>query len=156
MTAYFFDTSAYVKRYVRERGSDLILSLCRNDQHELFLCRLACPEVVAALTRRFRDGDLSERDYRGVLDAFRAHLGDDLLVIEATVPVMFVAMDLARAHALRGADAVHLAAAVQTSQLRRQLGLSPMVFACSDGDLIRAARALGFSTLNPEEGQVGS
>lgn len=34
MTAYFFDPSAYVKRCVRERGSEFVAFLCRDDRND--------------------------------------------------------------------------------------------------------------------------
>ncbi|MFN3484339.1 MAG: hypothetical protein ACK44W_02500 [Planctomycetota bacterium] len=72
-------------------------------------------------------------------------------MVEATASVLWLAMDLACRHALRGADAVHLAAGLKTKRLRDELGLSRMVWVGSDQDLNQAARELEFEILDPEE-----
>lgn len=151
MGAYFLDSSAYVKRYVLETGTSLIQALFRDEENDLFLCRLAGPEVVSALTRRLREKDLDENAYAIAVRAVQRHLRDDVIVIEATAAVMSLAMDIARRHGVRGADAVHLAAASEVREIRAQMGFSPLVFVCSDGLLKRAARQEGFDILDPED-----
>jgi hypothetical protein len=60
--------------------------------------------------------------------------------------------DLAVKHALRGFDAVHLAAAMD---LRDGVGKEPMTFATFDGRRGRAARAEGFAVV-PEPRPLGA
>ncbi|HXG59958.1 MAG TPA: type II toxin-antitoxin system VapC family toxin [Planctomycetota bacterium] len=150
MGAFFLDSSACVKRYVLEAGTEQVRSLFQDEDHDLFLCRLAGPEIVSALTRRRREKDLDENAYTIALEAFHRHLQNDLIVIEVTKGVLSLAMDMARRYAIRGADAVHLAAACEVRKIREQLGLSTLVFVCSDETLNRAAQQEGFELLNPE------
>ena len=50
----FFDSSAFVKRYVREAGTDLVLSWCEQAT-ELCLSGIALPEIVSAFCRLLRE-----------------------------------------------------------------------------------------------------
>jgi hypothetical protein len=51
--AYFFDSSAIVKRYVAELGSSWVFQLLDPAQgNRIYLARLTGVEVVAGLTRR--------------------------------------------------------------------------------------------------------
>ncbi|MEX0804876.1 MAG: type II toxin-antitoxin system VapC family toxin [Candidatus Binatia bacterium] len=65
MTFAYFDTSALVKRYVRERGSAQIGSLLRR--HDLLSSAITPVEVLSALWRRKRNGDLSEENFSATL-----------------------------------------------------------------------------------------
>ncbi len=57
MRLWFGDTSALIKRYVREPGSDWI----RNDvvKDEIIIAQITPIEITAALGRRYRQGVLS-------------------------------------------------------------------------------------------------
>ncbi len=64
MTAYFFDASALVKRYLREVGSEWVRQLIAHEQPRIFISSLSGPEVLAAIMRKGRTGEASppERD----------------------------------------------------------------------------------------------
>ena len=60
MTAYFFDSSALVKRYARERGTAWVLSIMDPvADHAIYVARITGVEVVSALTRQTRSGAFS-------------------------------------------------------------------------------------------------
>ena len=59
MAADVFDSSAVVKRYVRETGMAWVLSvLDPGAGHALYVARITGVEVVSALTRQARSGAL--------------------------------------------------------------------------------------------------
>ena len=64
MTAYFFDASALVKRYLREVGSEWVRQLIAHEQPRIFVSSLSGPDVLAAIMRKGRTGEASppERD----------------------------------------------------------------------------------------------
>jgi len=106
----YFDSSALVKLVVQEHGSELAAELW-NGCDASFSSRLAYPEVRAALAAAARNHVLTiedlqeaERSWEGFWAATRK--------VELSVDVGQHAGDLARSHALRGADAVHLASAL--------------------------------------------
>lgn len=110
MPLVYFDASAFVKLLTTETGSSLASALWDGCDAALS-SRLAYPEVRAALAAAARNHDLTEseladaeRDWEDFWAATRP--------VELTATVEQHAGHLARAHALRGADAVHLASAL--------------------------------------------
>jgi uncharacterized protein len=106
----YFDASAFVKLVTSEPGSELAAALWDGCDAALSN-RVAYPEVRAALAAAARNHDLTdseldtaERDWDDYWAATRP--------VELTAAVEQHAGQLAQTHALRGADAVHLASAL--------------------------------------------
>lgn len=58
---YFLDTSALVKRYVLETGTDWILNLTDvSAGNNIAIAQISWVEVLSALSRRRREGTLSD------------------------------------------------------------------------------------------------
>jgi predicted nucleic acid-binding protein len=106
----YFDSSAFVKLLVEEPGSDLAAELWDGCDAAL-ASRLAYPEVRAALAAAARNRDLGEDELRVTEQAWDEFWAATRPV-ELTAAVEQQAGRLARLHALRGADAVHLASAL--------------------------------------------
>ena len=107
MPLVYFDASAFVKLLTVEAGGDLAATLWDGCDAALS-SRLAYAEVRAALAAAARNQDLTESELTSAehdWDAFwRA-----TRPVELTAQVEQHAGELAKIHALRGADAVHLA-----------------------------------------------
>jgi uncharacterized protein len=58
------DTSALVKRYAREQGTGWVVGLVRRGN--VYIARITGPELVAALSRKVRTGELAATDYRAL------------------------------------------------------------------------------------------
>lgn len=140
MPIHYYDTSALAKRYFVEAGSERINALL-SDPDGHVCSRLALVEVSAAICRRAhprgRD-DLLKR-----FDSDAAHV---FAIAEIDAPSFDTAIMLVRRHALRGCDALQLAAA-----LRIFARDSEMVFICADGDLNTAASAEGLRVIDPNK-----
>lgn len=136
MAVVYFDASALVKLVVEEEGSDLAASLWDGCDAALS-SRLAYPEVCAALAAASRNGDLTEADHAHAQQAFEGFWAA-VRAVELTAHVETEAGRLAREHALRGADAVHLASALAVGD--RQL-----IVAVWDGRLSAGAVAAGLA-----------
>jgi len=60
MAHLYFDSSALVKRYIREAGTPWISAVCEADSgHMLYTVRISGAEIVAAFFLRVRTGTLS-------------------------------------------------------------------------------------------------
>jgi predicted nucleic acid-binding protein len=151
MADYFFDTSALVKRHVKEVGSPWVKSLVRaKARHRLFIARITAVEVTSAITRRQTAGDFSPAQAGAILGHFHRHLRDRYSIIELT-PVLFAhAMLTARKHRLRAYDAVQLAVAIEIRQQRHDTGFGPVTLVSADRDLNAAATAEGFAVVDPD------
>jgi uncharacterized protein len=106
----YFDSSALVKLVVREEGSELVAELW-NGCDAAFSSRLGYPEVRAALAAATRNHALSAEDLREAERAWETFWAATRKV-ELSADVAQRAGTLAPSHALRGADAVHLASAL--------------------------------------------
>jgi predicted nucleic acid-binding protein len=72
MAVYFLDSSALVKRYIRETGTDWVASLFSPDfGNDCFVAAIAGVEIIAAITRRARSGSLKAADATLVCAQFK-------------------------------------------------------------------------------------
>ena len=110
MALVYFDSSALVKLVVEESGSELAAELWDGCDAAL-ASRLAYPEVRTALAAAGRNHDLSNDDLDTAEQAWEQYWAA-VRPVELTAAVERHAGQLARSHALRGADAVHLASAL--------------------------------------------
>ncbi len=140
---HYFESSALVKVFVRELGSDVVDALLAEleaAQRPATTSRLSFPEVAAGICRAVRQKRLSGRALERYMEALRTQEIGPLVTEELTDQVCDRAVCLARKHPLKGADAVHLASALQ---------VGADVFVCSDFDLLTAAAAEGLTCIDP-------
>jgi predicted nucleic acid-binding protein len=127
----YFDSSAFVKLLVEEDGSEVAAALWDGCDAAVS-SRLAYPEVLAALAaagRAHRLGADEQRQARVMWEEFWAAAR----AVELTENIAHHAGHLATAHALRGADAVHLASVLA-------IGVDEAVFAVWDQRLRTAGQ----------------
>lgn len=110
MALVYFDSSALVKLLVEEPGSDVAAALW-DGCDAAFSSRLANPEVSAALASARRSRQLGEAQVRASRRTWSRFWGS-MRPVELTEMVEQHAALLVAEHALRGADAVHLASAL--------------------------------------------
>lgn len=137
MRAYL-DTSALLKLFVEEEGSQALAQQLLGAGHLATTCRVTYAEARAALARREREAPQLRAQWaeaRRLLDADWNVMG----IVEIDERLVQRAGDLADAFALRAYDAVQLAAC---DALRETLS-GPVVFYSFDLRLNRAARLLG-------------
>ena len=154
MAVYFVDSSALVKRYIRETGSKWILELFDFTQdNEIFIAAITAVEIIAAITRRARGGSINIADSKLVCNQFKSDLQTDYQIVEITEEVINSGMLLAEKRGLRGYDAVQLAAGYAVNSLCMASGLSPVIFVSADNELNLAAAKEGLSVENPNKYQ---
>ena len=145
----YCDTSALMKLYVEEAHSDAAAN-AMSAVDAVATSMLAYPETRAALARARRDRRLRSSDFRRVLAQFQQDWASYVL-LDTHHSLMLHDGELAEHHALRGADAVHLASAIQ---LAHDLRSSPesIAFLAFDVPLARAAAReyLTLHVLNPK------
>jgi hypothetical protein len=146
MRVYYLDSSAWVKRYLTELGSPWVRRLF--DQKEpLACCPIGYAEVAAAIARQQGVQKIST-DRLGILR--RDVLADwtEMLQVPLDSAVLQRGTGYAWDLKLRGADALHLAAAhlLQESLAARSVSLSLIT---ADKELLAAAQQCQISVLNP-------
>jgi len=123
-----------VKRYVNETGSRSVRRLLASG--EAATSRLSEVEVASALARRTREGDIAAADRDRALAALTNDVSG-LHIVEPVAEVTALARSLLARHAIRAADALHLASCLY---LQEQLG-ETLPFVAFDDRLRSAARA---------------
>ena len=135
----YLDTSALIKLFVREAGTDEVQSACA-EAAVLVTSGLTYVETYSAFARMRADDRLSTGGYEERIASFRAFWTQ--LATVAVDEVLGRAATLTSAHRrLRAYDAVHLASAVS-------LRAEQLEFACWDSRL-RAAAAVERLSLQP-------
>jgi hypothetical protein len=150
VAAFFCDSSAIVKRYVAETGSTYIDRLADLKSGNIVLiARITRVEVAAAFARRLKGASLTTADTQNALALFQHDLTNSYFTVEITPALLSEAMRLAVKHALRGYDAVQLAAALEANGERLSNNLPPLTLVSADADLNDAAQIEGLNVENP-------
>lgn len=110
MTFAYFDTSALVKRYLRERGSTQVISLL--GRHDLLSSAITPVEVLSALSRKKRNGDLSEENFSATLSRIESERARWELVEVAEAVLNRAQKIVQGAVPVRTLDAIHIASLV--------------------------------------------
>jgi predicted nucleic acid-binding protein len=148
VAAYYLDSSAVVKRYVRELGSTWVRSLmARAAGHNLILARITGVEVVAALIRH--SPPLPPPDLARALARFQRHFQNRFQLIPINRNLIAQAMLLAVRHRLRGYDAVQLASALEARARQAARGQPAPVFVSADANLNAAATTESLAVDDP-------
>lgn len=138
----YLDTSALVKAYVGEQFSVEVLNAMK--QVDIVATHLiAFIEAHAAFFRLKREKKIQEQEFETTKSSF-LNDWDNYLQIENTKALMQHAVDLSEVFALRAYDSVHLAAAT----LLVKQSMQPVLFACFDQNLNKAAKVLGLELLH--------
>lgn len=146
MALLYLDTSALVKLYVREPGSQRMLELASTTgAHQLAVCAIAQVEVHSAVRRRQRVGDLDDEVADQTLNRFDGHLTTKFLRQAINDQTLDLASALVARHFLRAYDAVQLAACLTLKVLSQR----EPTFVCADRLLLDAARSEGLPILDP-------
>ena len=135
----YCDTSALVKRYVREAGRLTLMRLL--EEHDCVSSAVLPVELRGAFRRRISDGTLDATDLPTLLE----HVASDRMywtLVEVTADVLAAAEALIAAHPVRTLDAIHVASA----QVFGARALRSLVFVSADKRQVDVAAAIGLST----------
>lgn len=108
----FFDTSALVKIFSEEQGSEKIRELIFNPANKIFLLDLCVVELMSTVFRKWRNHEIPDVDLEKVISAIEKQIDyfkviplHDRLVNEAKILVK----DFGKTIGLRTLDAIHVA-----------------------------------------------
>ena len=106
----FFDSSAFVKRYVSEAGTEAVLAWC-DRASEIGLSGIALPEIVSAFCRLRREDKIDDTQYRQLKSLLLADI-EDAAICDLTPEVLAQSIASLETNILRGMDAIHIGSAV--------------------------------------------
>ena len=150
MAIYFLDSSALVKRYISETGSNWVCNLFDPSLgNQFFIAAIAGVEIVSAITRRAKNGGINVADAIAVRDQFKQDFQTEYQIIEISDKIINSAINIAESYALRGYDAVQLASGRELNILCIANGLNGVNFVSADNNLNTAAIGEGLIIENP-------
>ena len=131
----FFDSSAFIKRYVDEDGTRAVLDWC-DRATEICLSGVALAEIISAFCRLHREGSISDTQYRQLKSSLLADI-EDAAVCDLTPAVLLQTILSLEINVLRGMDAIHIGSAVT---------MQAEVFVSADQRQLAAAARMGLRT----------
>jgi predicted nucleic acid-binding protein len=146
LALYFLDTSALVKLYVEEQGTDRLLPLVSNQPENRFaVLAISVVEIRSAIRRRQRAGDIDDNVATAILESVQSHLETQFMRQAVNDTVIDRALEMIDRYALRAYDAVQLAGCLVLCAITAQ----EFTFICSDHRLLEAARSERLTVLDP-------
>jgi predicted nucleic acid-binding protein len=141
MTFAYFDTSALIKRYVRERGSTRVVSLLHR--HDTLSSAITPVEIMSALSRKKREREIGENDFAATVSRVQSERKRWEL-IEAGETVLTRAEEIVQgAVSLRTLDAIHVA----SWMVFQAVSSIQIPFVTGDGRQRDAANSLGLDVI---------
>ena len=146
MSCYFLESTAFAKLFVQEPGTDALISLMEAVEDNRKLISASTPlEVYAAIRRRERTGGISAENATAALEILRLEAAR--MVQEPLNPaVLEAARQLLDRTTLRWPDTQQRAAAIAARDMFQG---TEIIFVSASPQLLEAAKAEGFHTLDP-------
>lgn len=147
-SSFFLDTSALIKLYHQEPGTEEIEEIFGQAENTLVISELAIVELYSTLARKVRSGQITPRAQEEALRNFEEDCTRRFVIALLGGAVLQKAKELLRKYgntkALRALDSLQL-----SSCLLARTG-EDLTFVCADGRLLDIAKSEGLQVLNPE------
>ena len=134
MAVFFFDTSALVKRYYSEKGTETVNEIIETDQNRVVISSLSIIETVSAFRRKHNRGELSEEAMDGLLSSFFQEALEEFLILPLEESILQFSFELILEDDLRTLDSLQFSAAISIEP-----EIEDFRFVCTDSDLVSIA-----------------
>lgn len=146
---YYLDTSALVRYYHTEVGSDQVEQVIQEPRATLLLSWLTVVETQSAFAQKIRVGQITETDVRLLRSQLKNHIAERRFLVTRVLRRQFdraesLLLKYGAANRLRSLDALHLGVALD---LQQRGHLDTLVTA--DAMLDKLARQEGLPVKNP-------
>jgi predicted nucleic acid-binding protein len=146
----FFDTSALVKFFHEEEGTEAVTDLILDANNQVWISELARLEFLSTVFRRFRNKELDEERlntavhfFENQVDRFNIEPLGHAVLEEAAL----ILKNHGRRHGLKALDALHLGTYGLISE-------DDWAFVATDESLCDVAKAIGYNIINPLKGNA--
>lgn len=148
MRRYFLDSSALVKRYHIEEGTERVVQLFAVPDGQVFISRLAWVELHSSFARLVRERAISSAQFQSLIARFQADVANGLLKVNAVSGARLQeASELLATYAvfypIRTLDAIQLATAQSLHRRHHLAG-----FVAADKRLLASAAISGLPTID--------
>ncbi len=152
MNFFWLDASAYAKRHVAEKGTQLVNYLFTRVPLERMICLFdGGGEVIFVFVRRRNEGKITTTHFNHLREHFETEFvdRDEIEQVFQTKEQVTDSWDLIEKHSINSPDAILLQCALDRTHELRIEG-DNLVLVSSDKRLMRAAMIEGLFTFNPE------
>jgi hypothetical protein len=150
MTVYFLDTSALVKRYHHERGSDVIDALFAEHGRRIIISDLSIIEFGSALSKKVREGEITPEKYQRALGVFYQDIVTDIIQVEILGEAdKALAATLIEKHGFRAN--LRTLGSLQLAVMKRVVQTEPDQVLCADRSFCSIIQQEGLTVQNPED-----
>jgi len=153
MSVFFIETSALVKRYKTEKGTDVLDFLFDrvkiSGEHSFAVSSFAVLEFIATLRRLLKAKQLSKEEFDDAMTVFSVDM-KDVFIEPLDDDIIAEAIDAVVKHALKASDAVQFAFLLELRNVMKSVD-EDVIFVCDDDELIDAGKKEGFRVINPRE-----
>jgi uncharacterized protein len=144
MKRFFLDTSALVKIYHHEDGTEYCMDLYKGPSH-LMISQLACVEFQSAVFRMYRENELNKNALRAVLEKFTSDCDDRYEILHIASLIFDEACKLlsryGESYGLRTLDSLQLAFFINYSEINDD------TFLCADKKLSSVCKQEGVNVV---------
>ena len=137
----YLDTSALIKKYFKEAGSDEVISIWQ-EATGIVTSSVAYAEALASIYRKKREAKFGNDRLEKIFGAFRRDW-NSFIRVEVTDDLNEWIDKMVSRYPLRGFDAIHLASALIVHDRLPE----EFLFACYDKKLLQAAHRAGLKTI---------
>lgn len=145
----FFDTSALVKFFHEEIGTEPVTQLINNSRNEIWISELTIVEFLSVMYRLYREGKIVDDELEEAINGFEEEC-HRFVVVPLNIVIIEEAKDLlsrfGKNFSLRTLDALQLASCNLVYEDDEDWAV-----VSSDSRLIRVVRDIGMNIINPEE-----
>lgn len=149
MSVYFFDSSALVKRYVQENGSEWVRQATALQKHVILVSRITYVEVLSAFARLQREGKIDSTAISTTRDLFEYDWTNQYQIIEFDQGLADIAGRLVQTYPLRAYDSIQLASALTVHSFFSKIDPKLLVFVSADDRLLAVAATEKIVAENP-------
>jgi predicted nucleic acid-binding protein len=153
---YFIETSAWVKAYVTERGSQTVTEAFARLRGSLYTSEMVAIETLGTLTKLRRSRAITRKTYRRLKREFELDFEEIFRIAPVAPEALSAALDLVHGYretAANGMDLVHLAT---LEHLQSLYPPETVYLMCADGALSHVAASRGVEVFNPEIDELDS
>jgi predicted nucleic acid-binding protein len=144
MEYLFFDTSALVKRYYEEDGSENVDELIEDEDSTVIITSLSIIEATSAFRRKHNRGEIEQERMNRLLSTFFEEAIEDFVIVPIEESFMKYSFSLILAEDLRTLDSLQLSAAITVNQ-------ENLKFISADKKLNEVAKEQELETHNPQK-----
>ena len=144
--AYFYDTSALLKIYHKEAGTEEAEEYYLDTEKQIYISEVSRIEFISSLHRKYREKEISESAFTIALQKFKNDCVNRFNVETSTSSILKKAEELiekyAKEKSLRTLDSIQLASFLFIAE-------EDTFFICADKKLNEVVISEGYKIINP-------